>query len=471
MHVLARTLAIAGIALGCKGKPARDDAAPPTAPATAVAPVDAAPVIEPRPLGLAQLADYRWRARAGHAAFRAARTAEHAERWAEVVTRCAQAIAADPTHLEAQWLYAAALAKQGKPAADIVAALAVAEAGDFGKWGPASLELPAFAPLLATPLGASWRDRVEADRARYAAAIARATIVTAYGDLYAFDPEGPRWYRLTRTFGGVVAAIAFPDQREVVYLAVTDKTQLALGTIDLARGKTTRPTPLGVTWPLAAGATVEVAWGIKPPGAWVLAGARGWRVYADGKLAPAPAKATRPAGPWLGVTRGDVRVHRPRARDVSADWDEQSLASAIKINTSNRVVAVPSPGLIDGSTLAWSPDRARVAFLAQLDDPCAPAASDAGPRALVGAFVADAATGTLVELERGERALAFEWASDRALAIAGDHGVAIVDLDRARSPLADARGLLAPRHVATCAATAPAPAPDVPDDTPDDPDD
>src|SRR5258706_11460624 len=168
-------------AMGCgrhAAPPARHDAGPP-------ARTDAATVELPaRPLGLPDLAGWRWRKRGGQPAFRIARKAEGREDWPAVVTACKDALAADPTHLEAAWLYAVALAKTGNLDA-VTEPLALAASGDFGKWGAASLEQPALQPYLATLAGAAWRRRVEADAAIYSAALAHSIVVIAAGDLYA----------------------------------------------------------------------------------------------------------------------------------------------------------------------------------------------------------------------------------------------------------------------------------------------
>ena len=129
------------------------------------------------------------------------------------------------------------------------------------------------------------------------------------------------------------------------------------------------------------------------------------------------------------------RPHRapapPAGRDVSADWDDQSLASAIRIGTSNRVVIAPSPGLIDGNTLVWSPDRsARSRSSRSSTDRL-----HAG-HAERAAFVADAATGIVHGARARAGGLAIEWLADRKLAIAGDSGVSIVDLDGRAQPVA-----------------------------------
>ncbi|HET9482553.1 MAG TPA: hypothetical protein VFO79_01240 [Xanthomonadales bacterium] len=420
-----------------------------------IAKPDAAVVsVEPLVLGLPDLEAYRWRKRGGHPAFRVARTAEARQDWPTVVTTCKQALAADPSHLEAAWLLAAALGRQGKHD-EILPPLAKAVAGDFGKWGHASLELPALQSFLATPQGQAWQARVEQDRNAFVQAIARSVIVEADGDLFAFDPQGARWHRITRTFGAVVGALRVPAANKLVYVTRTKK-QYAIGTVDLARGRTARPIALGTDKPLVVTYQTKTN-----PGVWIGVAKTWQRLDENHKLGPLPPKTTRPPGPYLEVRGKKAKLRALPVANVTADWDDQGLASAIRIGKSNRVVSVPSPGLIDGNTAAWSADRARLAFVAQLDDQCTPGSIASA------AFVADAATGKPQELERAIKGLAVEWVSDHELAVAGDDGVAIYDLQAGtKKPIADARGLVMPRQRPKCTATepdAPDPEPDVDD--------
>jgi len=425
-----------------------------------VAPRDGAIVVDvpARPLGLPELESFGWRQRGGHPAFRVARTAEAHADWPTVITTCQQALAADPGHLEAAWLLAAALGRAGR-LDEILAPLQLAVAGDFGKWGAASLDHPALQAFLATPTGQAWRRHVELDRAAYLAALARSVIVSARGDLFAFDPEAARWHRLTRTYGAVVAQLRVPAANRLVYLT-RHRDAVGIGIVDLARGRTSRPVQLAE---LATIPALSIAYATKGnSGVWVGAPPRGklrptvWRRLDEtGALAALPAKAKRPPGPWLELTGRTPRLHA-RPASVTADWDDGGLASAIRIGRSNRVIAVPGPLLIDGSSATWSPDRARLAFTAQLpaDEECTP---DAVASA---AYVADAATGRLAELERAANGLAVEWVADRMVAVAGDRGVSLVDLDGAPpTPLPGADGLVAPRQRPTCAPPAPEPEP------------
>ena len=413
--------------------------------------VDAAVEIDGAPLGLPDLAAYGWRKRAGQAAFRVARRAEERDAWAEVAAACQQSLAADPGHLEAAWLYAVALAKLGK-LDEVIAPLQRAAAGDFPKWGEASLELPGLQPFLATPVGAAWRRRVEQDRRRFADAVARSVLVAADGELYAVELETRRWYRLTRAAGVVVGALALPAPHRLAYVARTRRKgahQLGLGVIDLAQTHARAPISLGTAGP------ITVTYSTRPPiGLWIGTGAPRatlWRQLDDDfQLHPLPARTARPAGAWLEVTsRGAAHLHA-LPPSVTADWDDQSLASAIRIGTSNRVISVPSPGLIDGNTAAWSPDRVHIAFVAQLDDHCAAGAVNTA------AFVAEASTGATRELERAARGIALQWLAERKLAIAGDHGVAIHSLDGAAPISIDgATDLIIPRERPRCTAPEP----------------
>lgn len=428
--------AIAALALGC----GRTAPVPPPPPSEA-GPADAAVAeVVAQPLGLPTIADFGWRARGGQAAYRSARVSEEAGDWRAVEATCRQVLAADPGHLEAAWLLAVAYAKQGK-LDEILAPLARAAAGDFGKWGQASLELPGMQPFLATPAGAAWRRRVEADRDRYVAALGRALVVSAGGELYAYEVDvGGRWHRLSRANGTLIGALAIPSARQIAYVTRNRRHMLGLGVIDLARGISSRPVPLGTSGP------VTIAYSAAAPvGFWAGAPKQPWRQL-DADYRFHAQRAPRPAGPWLDVTaKGTVHLHALPA-NVVADWDEQSLASAIRIGTSNRVVSVPSPGLIDGNSAAWSPDRVHVAFVAQLDDHCTAGAVNTA------AFVADASTGGMRELARAADGIALSWVAERRLAVAGDHGVLIYSLDDTTPAAVEgATGLIAPRERPRCA--------------------
>jgi hypothetical protein len=407
-----------------------------------------------RPLGLPDLASYAWRKRGGHPAFRIARTAESKNQWKDVVTTCKQALAADPGHLEAAWLLAAGLGRLGK-ADEVLGPLQIAAAGDFGKWGFASLELPELQTFLRTPIGEAWKRRVETDRIAYIGALARAQFVASAGDLYGYDPDGPRWYRITRTFGAVVGALRVTPTK-IAYVTrqrgKDKKATMAIGVVDLSRGKTSKPIELGTPGPIYVSYSAKVDPSLRA-GIWVFWGNQ-WHLFDDDYKLTALGKATRPAGPWLEVKSRSARLHAIPVTGVTADWDDKGIASQIRIAKSNRIVTVPAPGLIDGNTLSWSPDRSRIAFVAQLDDQCTPGAVNAA------AFVADATTGAATEIDRAE-SMAIEWMTDRKLLVDKGGGLKIYDLDGGPPvALEGADGLLSPRRRPSCTP----PPPDEPTD-------
>ena len=424
-----------------------DHTAPPPprdAPAMAAARPDAGVELPARPLGLPDVGGFAWRKRGGQAEFRAAQVAERAGDWAAVAHACDRALAADPGHLDAQWLLAIAYAKQGL-LRDVTGPLAIAAAGDFGKWADASLVHPALAAYLATPAGQAWRRWVERARAPYLAALRRAIVVDAGGELFAYDAAGapPRWYRLTHENGRVIGA--FASGRVLAYVARGRAGALGAGVIDLDDGHTTHAVPVG-----AFGAELAVvrepAGSDGAPGFWIGQGAAARELALDGSTRATGRK--RPGGPWLYVgPRGAARAIRVPIAGVAGDWDDHQIASAIKLAATGRVITVPSPGVIAGNTIAWSPDRTHLAFVAQIADQCAPNAP------AVAAFVADAATGSASELATASKASAVEWIDDRRVAVAGDAGVAIYAIEGgAPLALAGSTGLAAPAFRARCAA-------------------
>jgi hypothetical protein len=442
MRICAALLALAACGSPSSAPPRRDAAA-------AVPAGSAAMELPARPLGLDQLAEFGWHARSGQPAFRAAQAAEQAGNWPAVVRACTEALAADSRHLDAAWLLAIAYAKTG--ALDhVTEPLALAGAGDYGKWAVASLVHPALGEYLATPAGVAWRHRVEADRARYLAALARAVVIRAAGELYAYDVASPRWYRLTRTNGHVIAALRVGNRLAYVTQA---RTRFGVGAIDLDDGHSTHAVPIS-NGPLAIVG--------EPQGFWISRGPIAHTLALDGTLTTVQAPQ-RPSGPTLTISvGGTARLARLPIASVTADWDDQSLASAIRIGTTNHVISVASPGLIAGNTLAWSPDRSNIAFVAQLADQCVAHAGTMQGRAspaTVAAVVADAATGTIHELARATSGLAVEWVNDRELAVASDTGVTLVPLGSgAPTALPGASGLVTPMFTARCTQ---APLPDI----------
>ena len=384
---------------------------------------DAPPVALGRaPLGAASLAAFDWRRRAGHAAYREAVAAETTEAWAAVVAACRRARQLDPDHLEAAWLEAAALARQGA-LGEVLAPLQVAAAGDWGKWGERSLDLPLFAAFRATPTGQAWSRAADAYRADYVAALARAAIVGAAGDLHAYDPTTQRWLRVTRTYGAVRAAVASDSARLVAYVAVrkTDRGRAAtVGVVDLATGRPGGEVALSgerarLRWRDARGvAALEVADDKQHK-------AKFDRIdWGRGTRAPSDAKGAL-LSPTLHVDGDRARLVRLPHADVTADWDEEGVAGALRIERSRRTVTAPGTTLFDGNTLVWSRDQARLALATAPADPCA-----AEDREVA---IIDVDTGRLRSVDRGAPIVQVSWIGDGMLAIARGGTVTLLAAD------------------------------------------
>jgi hypothetical protein len=431
---------------------------------------DATPVELPAlTFGLTSVDGFAYRTRAGHDAFKQARDVSLKGDWAGAARLCEQALEADPDHLDAAYLLAVARAKTNQ-LESILPPLTKAVSADFGKWGQASLDQPALQKFLGTPSGQAFRARVEKDREAFAAALARSLVVTSHGDLYAFDPQTSRWLRLSRTGGAVVGAFSPTGIARIAYVTrekertatgskgagsaakpagkATGKTKVKLGMIDLTTGRARLAVELAGTGP------VRIAYNAKKLKRFVVRVGNAWSSVVDEiKLRLEPEAKGAHIGyladladtSWLDVTGRRAQLTRIGVPNVSADWDNQALASALRIGSSHRVVTVPSPGLIEGNTLVWSPDKTQLAFAAKLADTCKPGEPTAA------AFVVDGSTGAVQELERATGGIAVEWVAERKLAVAGDHGVTIDDLAGGTPlPLPGADGLLAPRKKPTC---------------------
>jgi hypothetical protein len=369
-------------------------------------------------------------------AVKAEKAARDASDWKVVVEACRAALAADPGHLDAAWLLAAALARIGEHDA-ILAPLSVAVAGDWAKWGERSLTLPLFADFLASPAGEAWRQLAEQYRVAFAQSARRSGIVLAH-ELYAWDPETARWLRLTRTGGTVVASLPGPAGSGLVaYVAYRDLSKPGdrrgavkrprIGVVDLGSGRVSREVAftdvdeLRASWRAAAKpgdepSIVASIDGGRDQGLWLVDWERAHKKH------PAASAKVAVGADQVIVSKGQVRRRRLPVPGVTADWDDAGLASAIRLDATRKTVTPPEGLLVDGHALAWSADRAHLAMVAMPDGDCA------APAAV---FVVDAGTGKLREVGRAP-APAPAWVDDRRLAYTAGERVVIVDAATAR---------------------------------------
>ena len=464
MRVLAALVA-GGIALGlgCSGHHgtgARDGGAPAPAPAgTDAGPVVPEPVL--RPLGGASPDDFGYRRGPARGAYHRARVAERKGDWPAVVAACRDARVADPHHIDAAWLEAAALAREGK-LAEVTAPLSVAASGDWGRWGERSLTLPLLADFRASPYGAAWRRAADRYRAAYEAALARAVLVVVRrgpaagagapggAGLFGYDPAGRRWLRLSRSRGEVVAVLTAPGAPYVAYVALRDvrvargvERRFRIGAVDRQSGRSGRELALGAL------TRVRMAWRPEASGEPALeiettAGhARAQHGRVDWRRGTRRKARGRLPGHGIEVTGHGAHLTRLPVADVTADWDDDGTASALRVETSKQTVEPPA--LIDGNTLVWAPDRARLAFATA---PAAPCATTAPPRAppapaappvtdapaptapAAHVYVADAATGKVRALGPADNPGQLRWLDADHLAYVTGGAVRVVDVAR-----------------------------------------
>jgi hypothetical protein len=379
--------------------------------------------VEVRPVGRANLDAYGWRRGPGRAAVARALAAEKKGDMAGVAREAAAALAADPGHLEAAWLVAIAKAKLGD-VEGVLEPLAIAASGDWAKWGERSLVLPALETFRQTPHGQGWVRAAEQYRTAMADALAGAVVVVARGaapriprpggagsekveqraEVYAVGVgDAGRWIRLTRTGGTVAGALPAPGRAMVAYAAYdevwhpngdTAIRELRIGAVDLATGRAGREVALPNVHEVMLG--------------WVT---RGSEITLVARVVPARLHAIvdpprvfaidwrqgQKRGTDLPAPRDGLRIRslsterrRLPVAGVTADWDDAGTASAIRIDKSKKVVAPggASSAMIDGHSVVWSPDGARLAFATAAEDPCGDAAAKQ-----VAVHVVDAASG------------------------------------------------------------------------------
>ncbi len=409
--------------------------------------VRAEPVVEVAlwPLGKASLDEYAWRRGPGKPAFDRALVAERRGELAAVERESTAALAADPGHLEAAWMLAVARVRLGE-LDQVLAPLEIAASGDWAKWGERSLELAVFEAWRATPAGKGWVRAAVGYRAALATALADAVVVVGRtqpyrpphgaGDLTvehraeAYAVSGGRWLRLTRTGGALVGVLAAPGRSRVAYAAYRDVArpregkprlrELRIGVIELATGLVERELVVGDV----AQATLAWSSGAGEPGLVVelVPGHGKAQVYDVDDGDRRPHAGGLPRTEALRVRPLSAERRRLSAPGLTADWDDAGTASAVRLDRSRKVIAPPEGAMIDGDSLAWSPDQARLAFASVAEDPC----GDAAARQVT-LYVVDAGSGRLRAVAEVDRVPSPVWLGPARLAFVDGDGVRVID--------------------------------------------
>jgi hypothetical protein len=440
-------------AVGCrKSDPpvkAKDDAA-----VSVTAPI-AMPV-----LGVDQIKRFNFIYEAGAPAHEKAIAAYRKKDWAAVRTQAEAALGKDPTHLGSHRLLAAALAQTGEPAA-AVDHLVAALAADYVQYAPtlADDDLKSFMASSHGQAIAALAAKIHDDYARRIAGgvwlVGRRSPFkwpkemgvqpsTSRGELYAFDRETRRYFRLTHTDHQVVGFVRPSAGNEVAVIGF-DKIDRPRPEVK-NEGAGDLPPLLARPWiqiyetvewkapprvALPAAREVALGYGAGDQLLVSTAPATGrWTVgeptvssvdHTTGKLT----KVTTPPSATRLVVSLD-EGHLVRVPDgVVAAWIGDPSATASLKTEAGKPIQIPESGLAAQSSIAVSPGGAHVAFATAVD----PCARDAAPSL----YVADAKTGTYKHLLSARSRFPTRWIGADLLAYEdGDGAIRLWDATTGR---------------------------------------
>lgn len=378
--------------------------------------------------------------------------------WAAIRAQCEAAIAKDPNHLDAHRLLGTALAQLGEHAA-AVDHLVTALAADYYKYGPSIPADDDLKDFVATPHGqaiAQLSQKLAADWGKHVGgglvvvarrvpfkgvAAAGVQAAASRGDLYAFDRETKRYYRLTHT-EEAIAFVRAPGGGEVAVVGF-DKVERAKDTKDapplFARAwvqvfDTKEWKPVGAKATLGGARELAVGYGAGDQLLASLAPATGrWTVgdsitssidRTSGKLTKV---ASAPPEPRVALTLDEGRLVRA-ADGVKAAWQgEPKTASALE-SASGAKIQIPESGIVAASSVAVAPTSGRIAFATYVD----PCAKDTAPSL----YVADGKTGAVKHVLSAKSRFATRWIDADVLAYEdGDGAIRLWDATTGREAM------------------------------------
>ena len=405
--------------------------------------VASAPIALP-PLGVDKIARFNFTWNDGENAYDKARAAYKTKGWPQVRAACELAIAKDPTHFAAQRLLAIALSQQGEQAAavdHIVAAIA----GDYWEYGPAFATDPELAVFRATPHGQAVTALASQIHDEYVKRTQTALWLigrrstfkwpakdgvqpsSSRGELYAYDRETHRYFRLSHTDHQVLGVV-----RGATAVAV-----LGFDKIDHEKGDDAAPLlarawitvldpvewkPIGKRIDLPSARAVAVGYGdgdhlivgtAPAAGRWALGD---WTVSAVDETTGKLAKVSQALpSPRLEATLDEGRVVHPAAiAGIEAAWSgEPATAPALKL-AHGGTAQVPETHAAAHDSVAVAPGGARVAFATAVD-PCA-------TEAVPSLYVAESKTGALKHLLTARSRFVTRWLDAVTLAYEDGEG-------------------------------------------------
>lgn len=437
--LLLSALALAPAGCGHKTDPApraKDDAGPTAAPL-------AMPV-----LGVDQVRRFNYIYEAGAPAHEKAIAAYRKKDWPGVRAQTEAALAKDPLHLGSHRLLAAALAQTGEPAA-AVDHLVIALAADYLQYAP-TLDDADLKSFMASPHGQSIAQLAARIHDEYKKRIAGGLWLvgrrspyrwpkemgvqtsTSRGELYAFDRETRRYFRLTHS-----------DHQVLGFVRAASGNEVALVGFDRIDRPLDRPKDGPDGPPLFARPWIQIydtaEWKSATPKINLPAAREIALGYAEGdRLLVSTAQAT---GRWtvgdpavssvdratgkltkattaLPATRLVVSLDEGRLvrvpDGVTAAWTGDPPVTASLKTPSGKPIQIPESGAAAQASVAVSPGGGHVAFATAVD----PCARDAAPSL----YVADAATGSYRHLLSARSRFPIRWLDASALAYEDGEG-------------------------------------------------
>lgn len=448
-RLVALVLLVAACGKGGDRKNEKKDAGGPTAPV-------AAPIALPA-IGVDRIGRFNYIYDAGRAAYDKAEAAAKKQDWAEARKQAEAALAKDTNHLDAHRLLAVALAQLGEHAA-AVDHLVHAIAADYYSYGVAFGSDPLLEGFRGTPHGqavAQLAAQIGDDYAKKVSTalwfIARRSPfrydktgpqwVSSRGELYAFDRDTKRYFRLTHTNHQVAGFVRARNADEVAVLGFdkadrpkedTSPPLIARGwlqTFDTKEWKSTTKIQL----PQARANAVYYAEGDQllvaqapPTDRW---GLGEWTVSSVDRTTSKLTKTSGALGtPRIEHSLDEGRIVLPAGADgVTATWTGDP-ARAPELALGATRITVPESGQAAQETVAVAPGGGWLAFATAVD-PCAESAAPS-------LYVANGKTGALRHLLTARSRFATRWLDANTLAYEdGDGAIRLWDATTAREAM------------------------------------
>ncbi len=421
-----------------------------------VAEQPAAATIALLPLGVAKPADFNYSSGKAEKAYRPVAEAYKKKDWTAIKSSCDETLELDKGHLDAHRMLASALAQQGEYE-KAVEHLGIALAADWVRWGPQVEIDPDLEPLMSSPLGGKFKEMNAAykqELVRRARAgllvVARrgpfkppqkdakkkgAARMASRAELFAYDKETGRYLRLTQTGFQVVGFLPSPSGDEIAYVtvrevAIPDDPKASppvlavtrIGTVSLAA-----PETAGKEAEVKSARTLAleflagdelVATAYQAQGWWGLGAATSFSIDKTAGKAKA-SKTPPPGGRRLLVRFEGVELDSPGdAEGIAADWNpETATAEEFVLDASKKLVQLPKGQAARRASIAWAPDRKKVAFATQADA-CAEKPADRA----AALYLVDVESGKLKHVSKGQAAFSARFLDATTLAYADEEG-------------------------------------------------